>query len=297
METILIAIFCALAVSAVSLIGVATFSFSADNLKKLTNYLLSLAAGAMLGNALLHMLPHALEDSHQEHASLTVALANTATATSPQTDTHLSTSPISIRSGNAHNVAAISFNEEKHNHQELRVFWLLLLGFFTIFGLDLTLLSSGNSQSNDVKPLGYLILFTDALENFMDGLVIGTAFLISIPAGIATTIAIFIHEIPLELGDFAILTHSGFSREKALLLNFASAIVNVIGVVFALILGNMLTDFTSFATPFAAGTLIYMAATGLLPQVRARDTAKQKFLSFSLTMLGVALMALILLLE
>jgi zinc and cadmium transporter len=140
-------------------------------------------------------------------------------------------------------------------------------------------------------------MLSDGLENFLDGLVIGAAFLVSIPAGIATTIAIFLHEVPMELGDYAVMRHAGFSRKKALLLNFASAMVNVVGVALAFTLGSALPGFSSIATPFAAGAILYLAATGLLPQIRMQGTSKQKAAYFTMTLLGVALMALILLIE
>jgi zinc and cadmium transporter len=173
----------------------------------------------------------------------------------------------------------------------------LLAGFLALFGLDLALLTRTHKDDECVKPLGYLVMLSDGLENFLDGLVIGAAFLVSIPAGIATTIAIFLHEVPMELGDYAVMRHSGFSRKKALMLNFASAMVNVVGVVLAFTLGNALPGFSSIATPFAAGAILYLAATGLLPQIRMQGTSKQKASYFTMTLLGVALMALILLIE
>ena len=173
----------------------------------------------------------------------------------------------------------------------------MLLGFFALFGLDLTLLSVGRNDDEGVKPLGYLVLFSDGLENFMDGLVIGAAYLVSIPVGISATIAIFLHEVPMELGDFAVLRHSGFSRRKALFLNFLSACVSLVGVVLAVVLGTTFSGFVAFATPFAAGAILYLAASGLLPQLRKQGKGKEKAAYFFMTVLGVAAMAAILLLE
>lgn len=174
---------------------------------------------------------------------------------------------------------------------------LVILGFFTLFGLDLTLLSLGRNDKEGVKPLGYLVLFSDAMENFLDGLIIGAAFLVSAPVGFAATLAILLHEVPMELGDFAVLTHSGFSKKKALLFNFLSGCVNLVGVAIAVVLGTVLAGFSAVATPFAAGAILYLASTGLLPQIRLQGTGAQKAVYFGMTLLGVALMALILLLE
>ena len=321
MENLAIALLAALAVSAVSFIGVATFSLTGDRLKKVINLLLSLAAGAMLGNALLHLLPHSLENAkHNPPAIVQVVQPKpTDTAVKVEAPEHVD------HADRDHDHDAAAHKDEHdhadhdhdaapakdehdhaghdhdahagHDHSSLSVFALLLAGFLALFGLDLALLTRTHKDDECVKPLGYLVMLSDGLENFLDGLVIGAAFLVSIPAGIATTIAIFLHEVPMELGDYAVMRHAGFSRKKALLLNFASAMVNVVGVALAFTLGSALPGFSSIATPFAAGAILYLAATGLLPQIRMQGTSKQKAAYFTMTLLGVALMALILLIE
>lgn len=323
MENLAIALLAALAVSAVSFIGVATFSLTGDRLKKVINLLLSLAAGAMLGNALLHLLPHSLENAkHNPPAIVQVVQPKpTDTAVKVEAPEHVDQADHDHdhdaaahkdehdHADHDHDAAAAKDAPEDahaghdhdahagHNHTSLSVFALLLAGFLALFGLDLALLTRTHKDDECVKPLGYLVMLSDGLENFLDGLVIGAAFLVSIPAGIATTIAIFLHEVPMELGDYAVMRHAGFSRKKALLLNFASAMVNVVGVALAFTLGSALPGFSSIATPFAAGAILYLAATGLLPQIRMQGTSKQKAAFFTMTLLGVALMALILLIE
>ena len=101
----------------------------------------------------------------------------------------------------------------------------------------------------------------------------------------------------MELGDFAVLSHAGFSKRKALFFNFLSACVNLVGVSLAFVLGSTVAGFATYATPFAAGAILYLAATGLLPQLRTHGNAKEKAAYFTMTLLGVAVMALILLLE
>ncbi len=322
METLAIAVLAALAVSAVSFIGVATFSLSGDRLKKVISLLLSLAAGAMLGNALLHLLPHSLESTKNTPPALVHVVQPKPTDTTvkvetPEHDEHAGHEHDHDHEHDADTHKSAQDHDDKqdhdaathkdahqetqarhnHDHSSLSVFALLLAGFLALFGLDLALLTRTHKDDECVKPLGYLVMLSDGLENFLDGLVIGAAFLVSIPAGIATTIAIFLHEVPMELGDYAVMRHSGFSRKKALLLNFASAIVNVVGVVLAFVLGSALPGFTSIATPFAAGAILYLAATGILPQIRMQGTTKQKASCFTMTLLGVSLMALILLIE
>lgn len=305
-ETLVIALLSALAVSAVSFIGATTLMFSGTRFKKLTNLLLALAAGAMLGNALLHMLPHAMEHS-AEVSAIVEPHAPLAVTTHDHDDAHEHGHHHDHgHHDHDHDHAVVPDDDsatpavaEKHEHEHhgLAVIAVLLVGFFTLFGLDLTLLSLGRNDTEGVKPLGYLVLFSDAMENFLDGLVIGAAFLVSVPVGMAATLAILLHEVPMELGDFAVLTHSGFTKRKALLFNFLSGCVNLVGVAIAVTLGTVLEGFSAIATPFAAGAILYLAATGLLPQIRLHGNGAQKAAYFAMTLLGVALMALILLLE
>lgn len=292
LQTLLPALICALLISAVSFAGAATFYLSSDRMKKLMPLLLSLAAGAMLGNSLLHLLPHSLE-AHEQAAGAVEEHDHGHHQHGGGCDCH----------DHDHDKPGASGHDEHGHHHDsaaLRVVGLLLLGFFLLFGLDMTLLSRNSdaeADANGVKPLGYLVLVSDGLENFIDGLLIGAAFMVSLPVGIATGVAVLIHEIPMELGDFAVLTHAGFERKKALLLNLASALVNVLGVLLAFVIGSAVTGFTSIAAPLAAGAILYLATTGLLAQLRSYGNARQKLACFAMTLVGVVLMALILLLE
>jgi zinc and cadmium transporter len=112
----------------------------------------------------------------------------------------------------------------------------------------------------------YMSLVGDSVHNFIDGLIIAGAYFVSIPVGIATTIAVVLHEIPQELGDFAVLIHGGFSKWKALLFNFLTALTAIVGAIIGLIIGSTESMFT-FLIPFAAGNLIYIAGTDLIPQL------------------------------
>src|SRR3989344_3625298 len=80
-------------------------------------------------------------------------------------------------------------------------------------------------------------LVGDGVHNFIDGLIIGASYLVSAPVGVATTIAVFLHEIPQEIGDFGVLIHGGFTRGRALMMNFLLALTSVLGVVIVFVLG------------------------------------------------------------
>src|SRR3989338_3847877 len=93
-------------------------------------------------------------------------------------------------------------------------------------------------QKNHIHSFAYTNLVGDALHNFIDGAVIAATYLVSIPAGLATTIAVVLHEIPQEVGDFGVLIHGGFTKSKALVLNFLSALPPLLGAVLAIIAGK-----------------------------------------------------------
>lgn len=118
-----------------------------------------------------------------------------------------------------------------------------------------------------IHPVGYINIISDGLHNFIDGILIGVSYLISLPVGIATTLSVVMHEIPQEIGDFGILIKAGFSRGKALLINFVTAIMAIAGTVLALILGDKAQQFAQIAVPLTAGGFIYIAVIDLLPEL------------------------------
>ncbi|HSV49812.1 MAG TPA: ZIP family metal transporter, partial [Candidatus Acidoferrales bacterium] len=122
----------------------------------------------------------------------------------------------------------------------------------------------------------YMNLFGDSIHNLIDGLIIGGSYLVSIPLGIATTIAIVFHEIPQELGDFSVLIYGGIHKKKALMFNFLTALTAVIGVVIALALGSLSQNATLWLVPFAAGNFIYIAGSDLIPELRKDEPEPKK---------------------
>jgi zinc and cadmium transporter len=100
----------------------------------------------------------------------------------------------------------------------------------------------------------------------MDGLLIGASYSISIPIGMTTTIAVVLHEIPQEIGDIGILIHAGFSRRRALVFNFLTALVAILGAVTALMLGELVESFAAAVLPMTAGGFIYISGSDLLPE-------------------------------
>ena len=144
-------------------------------------------------------------------------------------------------------------------------------------------------KHEEIHAFTYLNLFGDALHNFIDGAVIAVSFIQSTPLGIVTTIAIIAHEIPQEIGDFAVLIYGGFSRAKALLYNFLTALTAILGALFAYFYSGLVAGSQAYITAFAAGGFIYIAGTDLIPELQKEKSLKKSFVQFALMVLGIAL--------
>jgi zinc and cadmium transporter len=144
--------------------------------------------------------------------------------------------------------------------------WLILGGFFVFFIIEQTLhISHGNRKT--IKPYGYLSLYADGIHNFVDGILIGATWMFSHELGLATTLAIILHEIPQEISDFGILIRAGFNKRKALLFNFISACTAILGTAITLWIGQQVNHFSIYMLPVAAGGFIYLATGCLIPEI------------------------------
>lgn len=146
-------------------------------------------------------------------------------------------------------------------------------------------------------PVGKMILVSDGVHNFIDGLIIGASFLVSPEIGIATTIAVILHEIPQEIGDYGVLIHAGYSKAKALFFNFVSALFAFLGAGISLLLGVQSEDFAGVLLPFAAGGFIYIAMTDLIPELHKEKGLRTSAIQLLAILIGIASMAALLLVE
>ena len=146
----------------------------------------------------------------------------------------------------------------------------------------------------DIHPLAMMVLLGDSLHNFIDGLIIGASFLTNIHIGIATTIAIVLHEIPHEVGDFGVLLHSGFTKQRALFYNFITALTAILGTIVALLLANVSSDVSQFLLPFAAGNFVYIAGSDLIPELHTEEEMQKNVMQIVFFVLGVAFMMILL---
>jgi len=228
-------------VSLISLVGVFTLSLKEDILRKYIFMFISIAVGALLGDAFIHIIPEALENS---------------------------TNPTLIGS-------------------------LIITGIILFFILEKLLHwhhHGEKEESMGIHPVGKLVLLSDGVHNFLDGIIIGASFMVSVPVGIATTMAVILHEIPQEIGDFAVLLHSGYTRKRALWLNFLSAFMAFLGATIFFMLGEFAETVSSYFLPIAAGGFIYIAMTDLIPELHKAEQNKRSLFQIVSIVMGFLLM-------
>ncbi len=140
-------------------------------------------------------------------------------------------------------------------------------------------------------PFTYLNLVGDGVHNFVDGTVIAASFMTSPALGIVSTVAIIAHEIPQEIGDFSLLIYGGFSKQKALLFNFASALTALIGAILTFYFYPMIPGLVMFLLPIAAGNFIYLACVDMVPELHKERGAKRSAVQLAALVLGIVLIA------
>lgn len=234
-----------LIVSAISLIGVVALWLNTAFLKKILLFLVSFSAGALFGDAFLHLLPEAIA----EHwFTLVVSL--------------------SLLWGIVFWLVTEKVIRRNHCHMPI--------------------------TKTHVHPVATMNLVWDMVHNFIDGLIIGASYLVSIPLGIATTLAVVLHEIPQEIWDFGVLVHGWYSKKKALLMNFLTALTAIVGLIVAFVLYTHIQNIVVFLIPFAAGTFIYIAGSDLIPELHKENKISQSLPQIFFFLLGIGLMATLL---
>lgn len=169
-------------------------------------------------------------------------------------------------------------------------FLIVLFAFAVFFLIEKILHWRHCHQSKCTKHLaGHMNLVGDSVHNFIDGLIIAAAFASSPALGFSTTLAVALHEIPQEIGDFGVLLYSGWSKSKALLANFLVALTVVLGGLVGYFFSG-LDQFMAYLIPFAAGGFIYIAASDLMPELRKETSLKKSLSFFSLFSLGILIM-------
>jgi zinc and cadmium transporter len=184
---------------------------------------------------------------------------------------------------------------EALEHMDSRsAFYFVILGLVIFFVVEKYLhwRHCHHGHSCHVSSFTYLNLVGESFHNFLDGVMIAAAFVVSRKLGIVTTLAVILHEIPHELGNFCVLVYGGFSRKKALFCNFFSACMSMVGALLGFFLADKIHGFTSFILPLTAGGFIYIAACDLIPELHKENATRRSSLAFLAFVSGIALMAL-----
>jgi zinc and cadmium transporter len=215
--------------------------FNANVRRQLIPWLVSYAVGALLGVALLALLPEALA-----------------------------------------------------SQRPVPVLATLLAGILVFFVLEkLVLLRHCHTDECHVHASAApLVLFSDAFHNFIDGAIIATAVLTSVPLGINTAIAVAAHEIPQEVGDFAILLASGYSRRRALILNVVSGGSSVLGALLAFAAVGVVPTARPYVLAFSAASLLYIAMSDLIPDLHRGQIDRSSLRQVLLIAAGIATVVL-----
>ncbi|CAG5135215.1 unnamed protein product [Candidula unifasciata] len=290
---------------------------NADEHQELLKVLLSFASGGLLGDAFLHLIPHAISPhSHGEEGH-----------------------------GHEHTSSDHGHSHSPHGHDLGVGLWVLSgIVAFLIVEKFVRLVKGGDGHSHghghshgtsppkpvdkpskqkvkskakqsddededkeevksdvktvhlvvsDIKVAGYLNLAADFAHNFTDGLAIGASFLAGQNVGIITTITIFLHEIPHEIGDFAILIQSGCSKKRAMMLQFSTAIGAMLGTVCSLCMEGIGEAATAWILPFTAGGFIYIATVSVIPELLEDTKFGQSIKEILALLTGVYMMVLI----
>lgn len=218
--------------------------------------LVSIAVGALLGDAFIHLIPEAMEGLEMERVALYVL------------------------GGMGIFFVLEKFLHWHHHHQP-----------HAAEGSDC------DDCEHHVAPFGKLIIASDALHNVADGAIIAAGFLVSFEVGIATTVAVALHEIPQEMGDFGALLHAGYSRTRALMVNFASALSAFIGAALVFILGSSFEGVTSIFSALTAGAFIYIATADLVPELHKTPRFSHALIQFAAIVFGILAMVALTALE
>ena len=250
-----------LLLSLVSLAGAATLSLGRARLERIVFLLVAFAVGAMLGGALLHLIPEAYE----------------ALGSGPRTGGLVLGGVLAF-------FVLEKFLHWRHEHATPEA------------------LSGATGQAHGhahvhapTDPFAWMSLAGNVAHNLIDGAIVAASFLVSIPTGVVTTVAVMLHEIPQEIGNFGVLVYGGFSPRRALAYNFATGLAGLVGAGLVLVLGPYVDGLADALLPITAGAFLYIAGSDLIPELNRRHSQSPAKSAGQLAMmvLGIGVMALL----
>lgn len=285
-----------LIISMCGLVGVAIVPLMRSNsYNYILMFLVAIAIGTLAGDALMHLLPHALtphldhgddtlpSDHKNDEAVYLCAFAFLAAVVMYVLETVL---PMVLSGGGGHH------HHHSHNHSHGRD-----RRSSSIIQEEMTLEPGRNFKSADgaegeqdlnlaskdilkghqeapLSPIAFMVIIGDGLHNLTDGLAIGAAFAFDPITGMATALAVLCHELPHELGDFALLLKTGVSIKRALILNVISSVLSLIGMAFGLFIAGIHTSMVRWVYAATAGTFLYIAMADLIPELSREPEGK-----------------------
>ncbi len=235
-------------VSLISLIGIFGCLYHTKKIRKILLYLVSFAAGALLGDVFIYILP---EITKVSGFSIRVSLF--------------------VLGG-----IAFSFIIEKIIHWRHCHF---------------------PDEKGHVHSFAWMNIIGDGIHNFIDGILIASSYMVSVNVGITTSLAVITHEIPQEIADFGVLIHGGFSKIRALVLNFLTALTAFAGAFLTLLIGSAFENITLFLLPFTAGTFIYIAGADLIPELHKEVKIEKSIVQLLAFIAGIVFMLIMLAIE
>ena len=252
-----------LAISLASLAGALTLSLGRARLERVIFLLVAFAVGAMLGGALLHLIPESYE----------------ALGPGPQTG-------LLVLAGVLAFFVLEKFLHWRHQHGAPEA---LDGATGHVHG------GHGHRHGPDaVAPFALVNLVGSVAHNVIDGAIVAASYLVSVQTGIVTTLAVMLHEIPQEIGNFGVLVYGGYPPKKALLYNFAAGLGGLVGAGLVLGLGSTVDGLSDVLLPITAGAFLYIAGSDLIPELNRRHSypATKAVGQLVMMLLGIGIMAL-----
>ena len=219
--------------------------------QSLINNMVSLAVGTLLTTAFLEIIPHAIEEANN----------------------------------NSHDIS-----------------FMVLIGILIFFTLEKLFIwrhchgpncdkhgDCETSSANKINGKGSIVFIGDLFHNFVDGILIASAFLVNINLGIVTALSMLLHCLPQEMSTFSVLLHSGVSKFKAYILNIASSIATLVGALLSFFILSIMQEFIPYVLALAASSMIYIAISDLMPGLHKKTEIKDSIKQISIISLGVIL--------
>jgi len=171
------------------------------------------------------------------------------------------------------------------------LFLWLIVGFCTFYVLEQFIgWHHHHVATHDNETVSYLVLVSDALHNFIDGVVIAGSFLTSVQVGLVTTLAIALHEVPQEIGDYGVLLYGGFEPRRALVLNYVTQATVIVGGLVGVVVADAVGGLPTALLAFAAGNFVYIASADLVPEIKRSQSGRRAVLHFLVFAAGILLM-------